>query len=1151
MSSNLVVEPGSWGEFYASIEALTWKLQNSRYSQYDLASTVMVNFENDVDDLVTSAQTLLASHQARRDNVHQVNAEQLGFGLVDNFKTATVAQAGEGGHPELFVTPQGFNALASKVFADFGSSLHHQGINPISSFGSLSFLPPDVSGSFEGSGQVSGNSASPMIIEDDGTLVGLRYGTTGTTEGLYYFYLPTAEDRIDNASVIRTNFKYAPANLPAGAYCTDVYNTESDVLLGNIKGSSSYNWFISITNGTFDATKHNTAYFTINGDPDLAYLGKYSTALVVNGYVYIFGMLDDGFTTNRPIGGELKNTNPIDMVVWRVAVSSIINNNAVTLEKISTWSTKDIWGDTTSNPRIQLSKMAISENAADKPYVQVNGALVRSVIVRNAQRRLFAVVDPSNPNRIRLAVNHTFYAQLSTGSSYNGSCALSLLLDLTAKTAVVEDNANRILVGVSGQTVTVTGNTVLTDNLLTGSALGGNWHPNVMLTSRGYLFCRTSGNQPDENPRFSKGLITNFTTRFEAMRIRSRQVRQITLVTDPLVTGTALTNNFMKPQYLAGNALLLTSNPYKTPGYYAYGTTKRVLLTGSPTFNYTLNSGVTLQGWAPNSNRYEITDANNPPRNRFYHIITQVDSAGNVTSSPSVLSDGSSAQVGTSIDANLNITGSITFNQAELNTVAKAACQTALGAAPSLWRGLIYVPQDTAVPLIMVCTGEVLRSDGNGYRVNHSLVELTYTGARSGNITGYTVKRVLDSQLNDQQPTGVPLELACNGGLNIYKTAAGDYLLGIGEPTFHQTYGGIYGYVWYAAIKAGTGTIEDSSLKTFNHGYYPTSVNPTPVVVPGYGLCVMDYQTQQANANALMIVDVMAATYAEFVAWTSKRKLVLTAQQVEQGYLVYFTAPTQVFMAGNEYTLPAGNIDLRTITANPASKTFYVYVQLVDEQVQYLITLDQLAPTITLMYIGKITTNTTQISSIAVDKRIRIETFELSATHIGSGIPITTGVPSTAGNFAWRNGYLKLMSFAMQLDYNGIVTVNLRTGAVTIEMSVSGTPPDSVSRTRTQTVWSTGETWVPGLVTVGTEASGASDAFNTYASTSKTFPALARSDIANSTGLAVMMGNESNPTNKGVFTQQPSAANDYTLKWKVTDTPGGAGEYTFDLYVKY
>jgi len=1009
MSDNLTVDPGSWGVFYASIEALTWKLQNARYSQYDLATGVMTNFTNTVEALVAEAQSNFNAHASNRTNIHKVNAMQIGFGLVDNFKTATVAQAGEGGYDNLFITPQGYNALAAKVFGDFGSSLHHQGINPISTFGSLSFLPPDISGSFEGSGQLSGNSCGPMIIEDDGTLVGLRYGATGTSEGLYYFYLPSAEDRIDNVSPIRTNYKYVPSNLPSGTYCSDIYNNDSEVLLGAIKGSSSVDRFISLTNGTFDVSKHYTAYYKVAGMVDANYHIRFMTAAIVGNYVYIFGGYEDAVNCVADANGNTELTGAVRLVTWRVAISAIQAGGTVTLETVTAWACKDVYGRNVSSTDVLIAQQWVSGNADNKPYVYVTNKQLFSVSVQNAQRRLQSVVNPANPNQVRVNYHHTVYAQAKASGSGLAPIALSILIDTAAKTAVVEDNPGPIT--ISGNQYNAPISTPLQTGSTTATGMdvqGGNRHQNTIVTNRGYLLTRMSGNQPDENPLYGKAQILNFVSRFDAMRERSRVTRLITQVSDPLVTGTALTNGFMKPQLLRGFGLLLTSSRYKESNYYNYGTTKRVVVTGNANFPYKLLDGRTITGFAPNGNRSEIpADRTSIDRYRFVHVITQVDSAGNITSSPSVIwedNDKSSSWVGcTDIDANLNMTGSFSFSKAEMNALAKAAITQVLGKAPTLSMGLIYVPQDTAVPLIMVCNGEVLRDDGTAYRAAFALVELNYTGSRSGNVTGYTIKRIIDRRIEEQQPSGVIMDFAGQGGLNIYKTAAGDYLLGIGCPPNHQTYGGIYSYVWYAAIRAGTGTIEDSTIKLFGHGYYPTASNPTPLAVPGSGLCVMDSTSQVNNATAVLVMDSMATTYQEFLTWQSRGKFILAAQQVEQGYLVYFTAPTQVFLAGNEYTLPAGSIDLRSIKANPASTTFYLYVQLVDEAVSYLITTAAQAPSISLMYIGTIVTNTTQIQSISVSKKVRVETFELSANRIGSAIPISTGVPSGAGNFAWRN----------------------------------------------------------------------------------------------------------------------------------------------------
>lgn len=1009
MSDNLTVDPGSWGSFYASIEALTWKLQNTRYTQYDLAAGVMTNFSNTVEALVTEVQANLNAHVSNRTNIHNVNATQIGFGLVDNFKTATVAQAGEGDHDDLFITPPGYNALATKVFGDFGNSLHHQGVNPISSFGSLSFLPPDISGSFEGSGQLSGNSCGPMIIEDDGTLVGLRYGATGTSEGLYYFYLPTAEDRIDNASPIRTNYKYVPPNLPAGAYCSDIYNNDSEVLLGGIKGSSSVDRFISLTNGTFDASKHYTAYYKAAGMTDADYHVRFMTAAIMGSYVYIVGGWENGIGVNADANGNMEFNYPMRMAVWRVAVSAIQAGGTITLERVNSWSTKDIYGATSSNADIIMAKQFMSSDSNNKPYVYVANKQMQAINAQNAQRRMQSAVNPANPNQLRVNYHHTIYYQSKAAAGITKPVSMSILIDVNAKTAVVEDSPGPATITGDQNAANLNWVLVADSSAYTGYALSGaNAWPNTLVTSRGYLLSRWSGNQPDEWTNYAKGLITNFVSRFDAMRERKRVARLITQVSDPLVTGSALTNNFLKPQLLKGLGLLLTSSRYKESDYYSYGTTKRVVLTGSANFPYKLLDGRTITGFPPNGNRFELPAARTTiDRYRFSHVITQVDSAGNITSSPSVIwehNDKSITWTGcTDIDANLNMTGSFSFDKAEMNALAKAAITQVLGKAPTLSMGLIYVPQDTAVPLIMVCNGEVLRDDGLAYRSGFALVELNYTGSRSGNVTGYTIKRVVNSRIDPQLPSGVNMELAAQGGLNIYKTAAGDYLLGIGCPPNHSTYGGIFSYVWYAAIRAGTGTIEDSTVKVFYHGYYPTADNPTPLVVPGSGLCVMDYTTQINNATAILAMDSMATTYQEFLTWQSRGKFILAAQQVEQGYIVYFTAPTQVFLAGNEYTLPAGNIDLRNIKANPASTTFYLYVQLVDEIASYLITTTAQAPSMTLMYIGAIVTNTTQIQSISVNKKVRIETFELSASRIGSAIPISTGVPSGAGSFAWRS----------------------------------------------------------------------------------------------------------------------------------------------------
>jgi hypothetical protein len=122
---------------------------------------------------------------------------------------------------------------------------------------------------------------------------------------------------------------------------------------------------------------------------------------------------------------------------------------------------------------------------------------------------------------------------------------------------------------------------------------------------------------------------------------------------------------------------------------------------------------------------------------------------------------------------------------------------------------------------------------------------------------------------------------------------------------------------------------------------------------------------------------------------------------VSGGWIVYFTDETPLFMAGSLYSLIPTSIDLTTVSPNPANKTFYVYVQLVQGVPRYVIRETEAADSETSMYIGRITTTGSGIGQIDINKVDRIGTFRLSATPIGSAIPISSGHPADASTIAW------------------------------------------------------------------------------------------------------------------------------------------------------
>ncbi|QKE54334.1 putative membrane protein [Salmonella phage vB_SalM_SA002] len=1138
------LEAGSWGEFFAALEHMTVRMQSARFNGHEMAKSLLTPLQASVVSSYNSAIAKLIAHTTDYTDTHSVDRETLNLGLVDNNDIATLQQIADGGYDDLYIGSDGFSALAAKVFGDFADRLHHQTINPISVYGDVSWLPPDVSGSFEGSGQASGGNAGGFaLIEDDGTYIGLRRGTNGTSQGLYYFYQSNAEDRIDTDGPVRMNLRYAPANRPGGFECLETISSDVDVIVGSGYGNGTYDGFISLTNGTMDVSKHYTGYFNINGSFGRGF-DTFSSACVAGNYVYLFIPTIAGAWD---YSGEV--LDPYDFLVFRCPTSQIIAGGVVTWEAVTNWNSTGLWGGTGVAANIRVTPTIISGNTANKPFIKHESrSWTTTYSPVHSGRRTMCCANPTNANQIRLAVYHTVWTSLANGTAVMPNVAFSLLINLSAKTAVVEDGATYINhVSPNQNSVTLQSPIVMPDaTKITGFNWTGNYHVNTLITARGYMLSRGTGNQPDENNRYFRAQITNFVNRYDALRMRNRVIRPITTANDPMRTGSAFTNGSMNPRMLPGLYLMYNGTAVSGSNQFWYGRAKRLQFIGGPTFNYgTINSGV-IKGWAPNGTRIEFTDDINFNQAVF---ISRAASDGSLVCDASV-AYGPQTHTntgGTSINKDLVISGSINWSATEGNNLAITILRQILARTNIYaYAWTLYIPQDANLPLIMMVSGSTARDDSVGFRSTIVFTELNYTGSRSGAITGYSLKRVVNSVVYDKMPGGAYLQYETMGGLQTYKCADGTYLLSVGCPAVLQTYGGQTGQIWYAAVRAGTKTIEDATVKRYDHGYYPMSANPSGFVHPSYGLCKMDYATNQANYNAILTVDVMASTYAEFLTWQPKTKYVLGAQEVEKGWVVYFTADAPVFLAGREWTLPATSIDLRNVNASPGNKTFYVYVRLTTTGIEYFITTDTLAPTMTMMYIGKIVTIATQISTIEITKKIRVETFELSPVHIGSGIPTGVGVPSQVGDFkGWINPSYKFNNrqyfrFDAVADLGFIYSINIKTGLVTMQHSRS-----AYNYSYNQTDMVTGATWNPGFNYDGPTDETAHNTYNTW---SRTMPGIAIPVIDEAKSVSAARVHIRGRSGSSLV-QQPTAANGWVLRITGSDAPGDSDRYTIDVYL--
>jgi hypothetical protein len=121
------------------------------------------------------------------------------------------------------------------------------------------------------------------------------------------------------------------------------------------------------------------------------------------------------------------------------------------------------------------------------------------------------------------------------------------------------------------------------------------------------------------------------------------------------------------------------------------------------------------------------------------------------------------------------------------------------------------------------------------------------------------------------------------------------------------------------------------------------------------------------------------------------------------GWVLSFTAQVPSMMAGYDLPAPIINIDLNALVPNAANKTFFVYLRFDGSVIKYLVSPDAFAETSGRMYIGKVVTGAAGISSFAIQRVTRIDTYRVSATPVGSAIPVTTSTPDLLAqlNPAW------------------------------------------------------------------------------------------------------------------------------------------------------
>lgn len=125
----------------------------------------------------------------------------------------------------------------------------------------------------------------------------------------------------------------------------------------------------------------------------------------------------------------------------------------------------------------------------------------------------------------------------------------------------------------------------------------------------------------------------------------------------------------------------------------------------------------------------------------------------------------------------------------------------------------------------------------------------------------------------------------------------------------------------------------------------------------------------------------------------------MAAAWVSSGWILTCNREINAIVSGTPFVMPITNIDLRTVDAAPANKTFHIFLSMKFGELTYRARTDSPPEGNSVMYIGTVTTNSSGIATRSFKTVLRIDTFRLSQTPIGSAIPVQGGVYDAAVAF--------------------------------------------------------------------------------------------------------------------------------------------------------
>ncbi|UYE98569.1 putative structural protein [Xanthomonas phage XbC2] len=857
---------------------------------------------------------------------------------------------------------------------------------PLSQYGALNNNAPGVAGTFDGGSTLAYYSAMPVLLEADGSLVYLRPGTNGSSVNYYYTYINNPNASMQPFTTINSYY--------TGSWKTILFHDSDAKTCLTFEEVGNNVLHLVLTNGTLTKANHQSATIARNLIPYTI-----MNSIVIGSYMYIVTLYSSVNDLNNPTGIYYNGNDPFEFVLYRIPVSQIQTGSVTTVEQISGITGNTLYGDSQgSQGYIRIADLWQSTiESGNKSWIRyssaLNGVAGYTYTIIGSVKCIF-----DGTNLIISMNNNTFVRNNSLRSDTRP--AFRIFYNVSTKAFTTDLTTGSPLVatgGVSGNITwthpySVNSSNIFGNGTAVSDSLNGTWY----ITENGTQYYIREKYVLSDNYYVYSGKINNFTNKVDAYNVRGRTFNSVvqynvyadyaSRVGDQLMGGIPISTS---------RVLFSGTGTYEGTKYLKYS--KGISDIGT-TRTYTYNSFKrgTITGYGPQATRLPLPTAT---ENATYGGVSYCDSSGNVTFFGTVFVEGSVLSAGYQLNpTTLLYDKTISISNTVLTNL-KNSILSNQGLSPSSSTIALYYSPNTSYFASVACVTS-LNSGGGG---NMILASVNCTADTSSVLTA-TLNTVInnysDASFISTSTNGTATsEMRRHGGLCVVNYSDFTYvslphLINVGVAGDSREYS-------YAGVKSGN-TLTSLIM---SNSYHAPDISPGSreySYIPNYGFGY--YVFQDTDQGTKLIFKRCGSTLSEFnsnMASGTGTDTVILAQDVPQGFYLYFTEVTPLFLSGQYFDVPITAIDLSTVQANPGNTTFYVYIKLALGTPSYVVSTTTLPETDTQMFLGTIVTDGTKVATLNIKKVSRLDTYRPSTTQIGSAFPVSTGNPTQTGTITW------------------------------------------------------------------------------------------------------------------------------------------------------